>query len=70
MMSLFSITRTQEDDLKFVIDETLKKFHPLVHPTNYRQVFVHDTCSKFTMVISDHWTGLWTGSLDWIAGLD
>ena len=39
----------QEDNLKLVIDETLKKFHPLVHPTNYRQVFVHNTYSKVTM---------------------
>ena len=22
------------------------------------------------MVVSNRWTGLWTGSLDWIAGLD
>lgn len=42
-----SITRMQEDNLKLVIDETLKKFHPLVHPTNYRQVFVPHSFYSF-----------------------
>ena len=25
---------------------------------------------SFFLVVSNCWTGLWTGSLDWIAGLD
>lgn len=35
----------EEDNLKVVIDKTMAKFHPLVHTSNYRQVFVHNTCS-------------------------
>jgi len=37
----------QEDNLKLVIDETLKKFHSLVHPTNYSQVFVAHNFHSF-----------------------
>ena len=37
-----------------------------------REIFVIENLSSvaYNEVVSNRWTGLWTGSLDWIAGLD
>ncbi len=33
------ITRKEEDNIRLVIDEVLKRFHPMVKPQNYRVTF-------------------------------